>query len=332
MNVGYGVLLAGAAACMACCCSCSRSETSSTYVEKAKGATKRSLKVDKAFQITWPLEDPLKPRRVKARTLLAGQLHVETTERGTSPARMTVRITLSRPKDDAFRQYWNEHLMYRQFGWMDQVRVWDTDRKWLYPNLAYLFKLHGVDRVGRYGGWDPGKQVDNDFGAVLIRVFQVSDEVGRPEKGRAEMERPEKEYPETESAPLVSADWHADDARGVSRYAIVHRARSDDFTINLPADLKPTWLRAKVWLIYGDFFGQPRPRSWPAESGGVGGALAFFTIDWDYRTKSPQLPAIQQQRPEPTRFDWTEWIGRAEEDAEPIGTPRLTVSVGMRHS
>ncbi len=166
--------------------------------------------------------------------------------------------------------------------------------------------------VGELLAWYEGGR-DNDFGAVLIRLYEADGK---------------QECSETRSTPLVSAAWHSDDARGASRYAIVHRVRSDDFTIELPANTQQTWLRAKVWLIYGDFFGQPRPHAWPVESGEVGGALAFFTIDWVYQVGKQRRPVVQQQRPEPTRFDWTAWIDRAEQADEPVGTPRLTVALG----
>ena len=52
---------------------------------------------------------------------------------------------------------------------MKAVRVWDARNQWLWPNLAYLLKLSGLERVERYGGVDPEKGVDNDFSALLIR-------------------------------------------------------------------------------------------------------------------------------------------------------------------
>ena len=57
---------------------------------------------------------------------------------------------------------------------MRYVRVWDKDNRWLWPNLPYLLRLHGTERVERYGGVDPGKGVDNDFAAVLMRKYDES--------------------------------------------------------------------------------------------------------------------------------------------------------------
>ena len=80
-----------------------------------------------------------------------------------------LRIILSRPSDETGRQFWNSRLAFPEYDWMRYVRVWDTSHQWLWPNLAYLLRLHGLERVERYGGVDPGKGVDNDFAAVLIR-------------------------------------------------------------------------------------------------------------------------------------------------------------------
>ncbi len=152
-----------------CCISCSTSGPTDDSPE-TDSVVQESV-VNHAFQITWPLEDPQSDRQPTSRSLLHGQLSLRTTELGTVRARSILRITLTRPDDSASRRFWNDRLRYEQYGWMEKVRVWDGDHTWLYPNLAYLFNLHGTDRVGRYGGWDPGKQVDNDFGAVLIRLF-----------------------------------------------------------------------------------------------------------------------------------------------------------------
>ncbi len=40
-------------------------------------------------------------------------------------------------------------------------------------------ECHGKARFERYGGVDPGKGVDNDFAAVLIRAYDATGEVER---------------------------------------------------------------------------------------------------------------------------------------------------------
>ena len=47
---------------------------------------------------------------------------------------------------------------FPQYDWMQYVRVWDADHRWLWPNLPYLLRLHGIERVERYGGIDPGER------------------------------------------------------------------------------------------------------------------------------------------------------------------------------
>ena len=54
---------------------------------------------------------------------------------------------------------------------MHYVRVGDADRRWLWPNLPYVLRLHGIERVERYGGVDPGKGVDDDFAANFLKLF-----------------------------------------------------------------------------------------------------------------------------------------------------------------
>jgi hypothetical protein len=192
---------------------------------------------------------------------------------------------------------------------MDRVRVWDTEDQWLYPNLPFLFRLHGIDRIDRYGGWDPGKNVDNDFGAVLIRKYRGLDG---------------PEHPDTVSGPLVSAAWHAADGADTHRRAVVHQAETDAFTIHLVDEQPPYHGRVKLWLVYGDFMGEPVPRTWPAEPEFDGGTIAFFHIDWHYEPGSPLVPVLTPQTPEHTGFAWQQWVGRRAESELPTGTAKLT--------
>jgi hypothetical protein len=101
---------------------------------------------------------------------------------------------------------------------MRYVRVWDVDQRWLWPNLSYLLRLHGTERVERYGGVDPGKGVDKDLAAVLIREFGAS--------GRNESEG-------TKGAPLVAAEWYPAGAAVTDKQTVVHAAQSDEFTLHL---------------------------------------------------------------------------------------------------
>lgn len=261
------------------------------------------------FDVRWPLVDPADQKPPTTKVLLTGRLSVEPCKLDTPEARIRIRLTLTRPHDEAHREFWNESLMYREFGWMRYVRVWDEDEKWLYPNLAFLFTLHGVDREERYGGWDPGKHVDNDFGAVLIRKYDAAGE---------------KEQADTATGPLVSADWHTVGANGAVKRTIAHLAESDVFTVHLAEAEPPYEGRIKVWFVYGDFLGHRVPQSWPKEPEFNGGSIAMFHVDWQYQPGTSFQPVLTQHTPpEHTGFDWREWIGRTEPSEKPMGEARL---------
>ena len=261
------------------------------------------------FAIHWPLSDPVEAKPANTKALLNGQLAVLPDRLDTPDAQLRISLTLTRPDDDAHREFWNESLAYRELGWMRYVRVWDDEERWLYPNLAFLFKLHGVDREERYGGWDPGKRVDNDFGAVLIRRYDASGQ---------------EENPDTASQPLVSADWHAVGVEDASKRTVVHRAKSDVFIVHLVEGEPPYEGHLKIWFVYADFMGHRMPEAWPKELEFAGGAIAFFHVDWQYEPGTPLQTAITQERPPGnTGFDWREWVGRKEPSESPVGEPRL---------
>jgi hypothetical protein len=195
---------------------------------------------------------------------------------------------------------------------MPYVRGRDAEgRQWLWPNLACLFKARGTDRVERYGGWDPGKKVDNDFGAVLIRKLDLPD---TPEPAR----------------PLVSADWHSVDADDALGSDLVHSARSDTFILH-PA--KPHVGAARLWFIYGDFMTWRPP--WKYASGPMkgkplieehsGGIIAQFRINWRRCPKRPFKFTITQETPnDDTGFNWKKWINRKAKWDTPKADPRIT--------
>jgi hypothetical protein len=260
------------------------------------------------FDVHWPLVDPGTEKAAETTALLKGKVAIRTEAWDTTDPRMVIRLTLTRPDNEEHRRFWNSCLAYYEYQWMDNVRVWDRDRRWLYPNLPFLFQLHGVDRIDRYGGWDPGKDVDNDFGAVLLRKY---DATGR------------EEHPHTSCGPLVSAAWHPVGHAGGDRYAVVHGAASDEFTLHLLENGAAGSGRVKLWFVYGDFMNHRVPDSWPDEPEFDGGTMAFFHIDWQYKLGKPFRPIISQQTPEHTGFDWPTWIGREEESTQAVGKPRL---------
>lgn len=264
------------------------------------------------FDIHWPLIDPETEDAAETRSLLTGQLQVTQGSSEVSDVSIVISLTLVRPETDAHRTYWNSSLHYREHQWMDRVRVWDVDQKWLYPNLPFLFKLHGVDRIDRYGGWDEGHSTDNDFGAVLIRCVDVAGQ--------------RSAIPATDE-PLVSAAWYAEGVEDAERRTIAHRARSDEFTIHLPRKAPESSGRIKLWFVYGDFMEHPVPKNWPQEPELDGGTLAFFHIDWNLTPGRPVEFEISPRTPEPTGFDWRTWVGRSDEYEDPIGEARQEMAL-----
>jgi hypothetical protein len=261
------------------------------------------------FEVHWPPLDPdVKPTSTP-RPLLKGELAVaaEPSVGGSSTVRAAV--TIVRPSAESDRAYWNKSLGFADIAWMSEVRVWDVDQKWLWPNLPFIFRLPGKERVERYGGVDPGKQVDNDFAAVLIRKF---DAVGLVESA------------ETKDSPLVSAEWHSVDApRGDAR-SIRHAARSDEFFVHVGGPNEPSRGKLKVWLIYADFLEHRPPPSWPRTPEYAGGILAYFEIDWE-TADGPLRASVRHLKPTTaTDFDWATWVRHAPGDEEATAPFRLS--------
>ena len=193
---------------------------------------------------------------------------------------------------------------------MRRLRVWDVDEKWLWPNLSYLLRVHGKNRIERYGGVDPGKGVDNDFAAVLIRAYDATGEV---------------EKPTTNPAPLVSAEWYPVGPKDVDRQTIVHAARSDEFILPFNSSHGIQQGRFKVWLIYADFMGAPTPSTWPKEMEWRGGILAYFEIDWNVDSSGECQLSTQQRTPaRDTGFDWATWVEPPDADKRKWAIARLS--------
>lgn len=261
-----------------------------------------------AFTIHWPLQGP-STNATQQRPLLRGDVTV--IRAGAPPKQDALNITVRmiRPSDEQQRVFWNKTLAYTQYGWMSDLRFWDGQQQWLWPNLPYLLRATGLQRVERYGGWDVGHNVDNDFAAVLIRAYGADG----------------AELAATAERPLVSAEWYPDglapDAEP-DRHTVVHIARSDTFTIPTVQAQRGA---LKIWLIYADFFGSPAPRGWPKEREFDGGILKFFTLAWEQKPSGDYTLALQEDiPPESTRFDWERWHDRPTALDAPDATPRLT--------
>ena len=268
------------------CFGCNRAETL-TAADSLDGAVC-------PFSVYWPPRDPQDNSPESAKPLLHGNLALDAKLAARGGVEVRLLITVTRPSEETNRQFWNSELAFADIAWMDEVRVWDADTKWLWPNLPYLLRLPGQERIERYGGTDPGKHVDNDFAAVLIRKYDA--------RGKAEAS-------ETKDAPLVSAEWHAEGMTKTDLQTIVHVAKSDPFLLNLGADNRPARGQVKVWLVYADFLGTRPPRTWPQEREWAGGILAYFEIDWEKLPDHVCRGIVRHKRPEEgTRFKWDEWV------------------------
>ena len=262
------------------------------------------------FAVFWPPKDPSEPPVSGVRPLLKGRVTLRLEQLPDTSLATRLRIMLIRPSDEAGRDFWNSRLAFPEFDWMRYVRVWDVDRRWLWPNLAYLLRLHGTERVERYGGVDPGKGVDNDFAAVLIRKFDAS--------GHSESE-------ETKSAPLVAAEWYPVGATAADKQTIVHTVQSDEFTLHLgQANERPKGLAA-VSLIYADFMEAKPPAAWPKAPEYAGGILAYFEIQWNLKESHGHKIGIRQLVPKSsTGFEWERWAPRTRAARDSKSTAKLS--------
>ena len=189
-----------------------------------------------SFRVDWPPMAPADSQRLQSPPLLSGELIVATGRRSSEPT-INVRIELVRADSESDRLRWNRHLKFPEYDWMSRVRTWDPEKKWLWPNLPYLFRAHGIERQQRYGGVDPEKGIDNDFAAVVVKSLDVDDQ---------------------NEVELVTAEWHPPRGGFVDRRSIVHRAISDDLQWSIPESRQSGELG--VWLIYADFLNFSPPR------------------------------------------------------------------------
>ncbi|MBC8873319.1 MAG: hypothetical protein H8E44_28110 [Planctomycetes bacterium] len=252
--------------------------------------------VNAEFGVFWPPWNLDRSLSTSGEPLLQGELSVFEAETGPSNA-FGMHVTLLRPHGEPDRIRWNKRLAFPEYSWMAEVRVWDRNREWLWPNLPYLLRAHGEERVERYGGVDPVKGVDNDFAAVLIRPLEH-------ESSEIEQQEPAK-LPQ----PLVSAEWHSVNAEKVDRESVVHIARSDDFIVRLlPSGRQSESGRLGVWLIYADFLGEITSRNWPANGEYNGGILAYFEISWRRSSDGEfEFDTEHLIPPTDTGFDWANW-------------------------
>ena len=256
------------------------------------------------FDIYWP------PREVKLdespndQPLLRGELTIQEALATRTTSEIQVQMTLTRPSEEAERAYWNSKLSFADIEWMEEVRVWDRNDGWIWPNLPYLLRRNGKERVERYGGVDPSKHVDNDFAAILIRKFTADGTV---------------ESLETKDEPLVSAEWLPLNEKPTTIHSIVHQANSDTFQLHV-GEKRGEEGKIKLWLIYADFLGAKPPATWSQEREWAGGVLSYCELNWKKLNGDPLHVDVTFKPPsEGTRFAWWLW-SRNNADA----TARLT--------
>lgn len=257
------------------------------------------------FDIHWP---PIAPNGKTASTnppLLRGDVSIKESSSSGQSCTLEITVTIRRPVDESERKFWNSQLAFADVPWMDEVRVWDSEQKWQWPNLPFLLRRHGQERVERYGGIDPGKLVDNDFAAVLIRKFDADSKV---------------ESQDTEATPLVSAEWQGGEP-GTDIHSLVHIAKSETFVVHIARGDKQAFGTLKLWLIYADFLGSRPPRSWPKEREWAGGILTYCEIDWRKLSGEPCRGTVSfKTPPASTGFEWQNWSN------DPIAPARSRLS------
>ena len=241
------------------------------------------------FRVDWPPQSPADGRRLKLPPLLNGRLVVSAGLQDGQPS-LNVRVELTRADSDADCKRWNRQLAFPEYDWMSRVRVWDADRKWLWPNLPYLLRAYGLEREQRYGGVDPGNDVDNDFAAVVIRP--VNSDKANPE--------------------LITAEWFGPAGGDVDKRTIVHKAVSEDLQWNVPAASGAEGQSGVVgvWLIYADFLESAAPDSWPDTPEYSGGILAYFSIHWKRNAGGDVeiVKTLNEIPPAATGVDWPAWL------------------------
>lgn len=271
------------------------------------------------FEVHWPPLDPdRKPVRPQP-ALLEGQLLVLP---GRSEAGLDARvqIELTRPTSEEARLRWNEDLKFPEYLWMARLRVRDKDWKWLWPNVSCLLTAYGVERVERYGGVDPERNVDNDFAGVVLRSY---DDRGN-------------ELDETLDQPLLTARWVPGSAdpsiKNPTIKSVVHSTKSDVLQISLAGSKHANQNKAKsssasgeirVWLIYADFMFAEPPPSWPKKNEFSGGILNYFSINWKQVGDKIEIQSVTSEvPPEDTRVDWQTWS----ESGKPLRLKSDTIS------
>ncbi len=243
--------------------------------------------VEAPFRVDWPPQTPSDGRRTKSPPLLWGNLLVSAGQKN-GRTMMNFRIELTRGDSDSDRARWNQQLKFPEYDWMSRVRVWDSERAWLWPNLPYLLRAHGVEREQRYGGVDPGKRIDNDFAAVVIKSAGTGTNDGQ--------------------FTSIGGNWHSPPVGWIDKRTVIHHALSEDLQRTVP----DSQMRGElgVWLIYADFLDFSPPRSWPDEPEYDGGILAFFSIQWKRNDDDSLI--IQSVKneipPKSTGVRWEEWL------------------------
>ena len=93
------------------------------------------------FDIYWPPEDSEKAMLLSEKPLLKGVLALVEERQPSGAAGIRLVVTLTKPSDETDRNHWNSTLAFADIAWMEEVRVWDAEHQWLWPNLPFLLNL-----------------------------------------------------------------------------------------------------------------------------------------------------------------------------------------------
>ncbi len=174
---------------------------------------------------------------------------------------VAIKFRVVRPVTEENQELWSTYTQ----PWRKNV----TTDGWLWPNLAALLTAKGETDVTRYGGYDPNKQVDDDFSGIVVRRQGSS---GRP---------------------LISADWVNEN--GVTDIKdISHSARiRENFRVHVGGPPCETRSPISIWMTYADLYnwsGNFENHGWPKEFNG--GTLVYIKIDWQMEADATFSPVF----------------------------------------
>ncbi len=211
-----------------------------------------------------------------------------------------VRPRMKRPNSEKFRASWNSEMMTtvpedweRDYFTRNLTRdeYYDLDDQtgvWFYPNLSEVLSATGP----RYGGYDPYKEVDNDFAAILIHHYGADGTLRT-----------------SASNPLISAKWHSVDVTNAGSYDNSHVAGSEQFLLT-PNKCGGYYVIAMMYADMMGFGSGPRCGPTAKDSNAAGQYLVVVKMEYE---KNPTVDGYNIKikdisvPDEFLSFDWDVW-------------------------